>query len=34
VAVFGEKLPITIWLAVACIFIGIALVTLTARAQD
>ena len=31
VVAFGEHLPLTVWIAVACIFAGIALVTLTAK---
>ena len=31
VAVFGEHLPLAVWAAVACIFVGIALVTLTSK---
>ena len=34
VIAFGEILPLTAWLAVALIFIGIALVTLTGRPQN
>lgn len=34
VAVFGERLPLAIWIAVACIFAGIALVTLTGKPKN
>ena len=34
VAAFGEVLPLTVWIAVAAIFAGIALVTLTRKPQN
>lgn len=34
VAMFGERLPLAVWIAVACIFAGIALVTFTVKPQE
>lgn len=34
VAVFGERLPLAAWIAMPCIFLGIALVTLTGKPEN